>query len=245
MEMAVDGFDSKRGTPAMQGQREAMVNLNRAALRMMESLQQQKQCQNGTNCNKNMSMMQSLCNKQSQLNQRTKQCMNPKPGENGMPSGRDQLQRLAGEQGAIRKSLEQLNAEFGDSRQILGRLGDIAREMKQVEEDLAEGDVGEETAQRQLRIYSRMLQAARSLQRKDFTEQRRATTAETQPYYVPPALPADIFNDRMDLEDRLRQFLGDNYPPQYEEQIKAYFKALLQARSVPAANRSTESGPER
>ena len=139
---------------------------------------------------------------------------------------------MAGEQGSIRKSLEDLNAEFGESRQILGRLDDIAKEMKQVEEELTEGEIGEQTTQRQLQIYSRMLQATRSLQRKDFSQQRQATAAIEQPTYVPPALPADIFNDRTSFEDRLHQFLGDSYPPQYEEQIRAYFKALLQAESA-------------
>jgi len=239
MEQAMEGFDCKQGAPAIRNQREAMVNLNRAAIRMMESLDQQKQCNKGGNCDKSLSKLQSLCNKQNQLNQKTKQCNNPSNqcdnpslNPNGVPKFRQELQRLAGEQGSIRKSLEELNAEFGNSRQILGRLDDIAKEMKGVEEDLADGEIGEETAQRQLRIYSRMLQAARSLQRKDFSEQRRATTAEEQPYFVPPALPTDIFSDRVNLEDRLRRFLGDNYPPQYEEQIKAYFKALLQAESA-------------
>jgi hypothetical protein len=104
--------------------------------------------------------------------------------------------------------------------------------MKLVEEDLEDGQIGEQTMERQLRVYSRMLQATRSLQRKDFTEQRRATSATEQPTFVPPALPADLFDDRINLEDRLRRFLGDNYPPQYEEQIKAYFKALLQTESA-------------
>ena len=90
-----------------------------------------------------------------------------------------------------------------------------------------------------------MLQATRSLQRKDFSEQRRATTAQEQPYFVPPALPADIFNDRNNLEDRLRRFLGDEYPPQYEEQIKAYFKALLQAESsLNNLNQPVETNPQ-
>ena len=241
----MEGFDCKRGAPAIRNQREAMVNLNRTAIRMMESLDQQKQCDKGGNCDKSLSKLQSLCNKQNQLNQMTKQCNNPSPNPNGVPQFRQELQRLAGEQGSIRKSLEELNAEFGNSRQILGRLDDIAKEMKQVEEDLADGEIGEETTQRQLRIFSRMLQATRSLQRKDFSEQRRATTAEEQPYFVPPTLPTDIFNDRVNLEDRLRRFLGDNYPPQYEEQIKAYFKALLQAESaLNNLNQPAESPPQ-
>lgn len=235
MELATEGFDVKKGAQAIRNEHEAMVYLNKASIRMMESLNQQKQCQKGGNCNKSLSKLQSLCNKQNQLNQRTKQCNNPGLNFDGnQQQFRQTMERLAGEQGSVRKSLEELNAEFGDSRQILGRLDDIAREMKQIEEELAEGEIGEQTTQRQLRIYSRMLQATRSLQRKDFSQQRRATTATEQPYSVPPALPADIFNDRTSFEDRLQQFLGDSYPPQYEEQIKAYFKALLQAE--PALN---------
>lgn len=127
--------------------------------------------------------------------------------------------------------MEQLEQEFGDSRQILGRLSDIAKEMKEVEEDLSNGTVGDETTARQLRIYSRMLEASRSLQRKDFTDQRKATVATQQPVYIPPSLTSDLLNDRAHFEDRLKQFLGDNYPPQYEEQMKAYFRALLQSES--------------
>ena len=73
-----------------------------------------------------------------------------------------------------------------------------------------------------------MPEASRSLQRKDFTEQRKANTASDNPVFIPEALTADMLNDRNAFEDRLKQFLGDNYPPQYEEQIKAYFRALLQ-----------------
>jgi hypothetical protein len=170
------------------------------------------------------------------------------PGERGQPAQgpeaqafRDGLKRLAGEQGAIRKSMEELEREFGGSRQILGRLSDIAKEMKTIEESLESGEVGPETAERQLRVYSRMLEASRSLQRKDFTEQRRATTATEQPVLVPQNLPASLLDERIEIEDRLRQFLGDNYPPQYEEQIKAYFRALLKAE---AERRSLEITPE-
>jgi hypothetical protein len=109
--------------------------------------------------------------------------------------------------------------------------------MKKVEEDLASGQAGPETTERQLRIYSRMLEASRSLQRKDYTDQRQSTTATQQPVYIPNSLPADILNDREHFEDRLRQFLGTDYPPQYEEQIKAYFRAILQmeANAQPGA----------
>jgi len=45
--------------------------------------------------------------------------------------------------------------------------------------------------------------------------------------FMPPALPTDLLQDRGRLEDRLNRYLGTDYPEQYERQIKAYFKALL------------------
>ena len=107
---------------------------------------------------------------------------------------------------------------------------------------MASGEVGQETIERQLKIYSRMLQASRSLQRRDFTEQRRAKTANDI-FAAPPALPNGLFDDRGDLEDRLRQYLSEDYPPQYEQQIKAYFKALLQIPDRPAVEGQEQTQP--
>ena len=218
MDMAMQHFDGRSGRQAQSSQREAMTGLNRVSLRLMESLEQQKQCSKGSNCSKGMQQLQSLCNKQNSLNRQTQ-------------TERQGFERLAREQAAIRKSMEDLAREMGNSRQVLGRLDDIAREMKKVEEALEDGPVGPETTEKQLKIYSRMLEASRSLQRKDFSEQRQAETATSQVFLVPPELSNGILNDKVKLEDRLRLYLGEGYPRQYEEQIKAYFKALLQAAS--------------
>jgi len=233
MDLATQCLSEKQTANACRSQREAMAALNKASIRLMESLNSQKQCDKGSNCNKNMSKLESMCNKQNKLNQKTKQqCNNPSFNPSAQPrESRDGLKRLAAEQESIRKSVQELADEFAGSRQILGRLEDIADEMKSIEEDLADGEVGPETMERQLQIYSRMLQASRSLQRKDFTEQRKANSADDQLFTIPPDLPQELLNDRIKLEDRLRKYLGGKYPPQYEEQIKAYFKALLQSEA--------------
>ncbi len=248
MDMATQQFEAKNGVAASTHQREAMVNLNKASTRLLESLDAQKQCDKGGACNKPMASLESLSQRQKQLNQKTSgQCNNPQEGPGGKPfmgdeaSGgqRAELQRLAGEQGAIRQSMQELEAQFGDSRQVLGRLSDIASEMKKVEEDMAKGDVGPETTERQLKIYSRMLEASRTLQRKDFTEQRKATTATEQQVYAPPTIPQELLNDKLHFEDRLRQFLGKDLPPQYEEQIRAYFRILLNGETAPTPTSGT------
>ncbi|MEA3296761.1 MAG: DUF4175 family protein, partial [candidate division Zixibacteria bacterium] len=235
MNLAIEGFSSRKGYQAVREQREAMVNLNLAAQLLMESLEQQSQCKKGGSCDKKLNKLQSLCNKQNKLNKECKSQCN-KPGSKANPrfnkEGRMALERLAGQQEAIRKSVQDLNREFGSSRQILGRLDAITEEMKKVEEELTSGEIGPETTERQLKIYSRLLQASRSLQRRDFTEQRKATTAVSDRFHVPSPLSSGFFDDDgVKLEDKLRKFLSDEYPPQYEEQIKAYFKALLQLES--------------
>jgi hypothetical protein len=231
METAVEQLDIKRGPLALQEQREAMVTLNKVSLRLMESLDRQNQCDNAKNCDQGLAKLESLCNKQSQLNMSTrKQCNNPSLSPEAKQRMRASLGRLAGEQSTIRKSLEELDREFGNSRQIMGRLDGIVSEMRKVEEELTGGEVGRQTTERQLQIYSRMLEATRSLQRKDFSERRQATTATEDVYQVPPALSSEVLNDQTEIEDLLRQFLDDEYPAQYEEQVKAYFRALLQLR---------------
>ena len=90
---------------------------------------------------------------------------------------------------------------------------------------------GSEITDRQVAIFSRMLEASRSLYRKDFTDQRQAQSAGDQLIYLPPQLSNDLLNNEKNIENNLKDYLKGNYPPQYEEQIKAYFKALMKMQS--------------
>jgi hypothetical protein len=169
--------------------------------------------------------MQSMCNKQNQINQETKGQCN-KPGNKLTESQKEALKRLAAEQGSIGKSLRELQEEFGDRREILGRLDALAEEAREIEEMLEEGQVGEELTDRQLKIYSRMLDVQKSLNRRNFTRERRATSAEDLFRASPGPLEEENLRQHESLQDRLRHYLQEGYPRQYEQQIKAYFKAI-------------------
>jgi hypothetical protein len=226
MDMAIDKFSDKRGAEGKNYQTDALFNLNRAAIRMLDALESQSSCNKGGSCSKPSQKLNSLCEKQDLLNQKTgSQCQNPK--DIG-PGNKEAMRRLAAEQEGIRKSLEQLQKEFGDSREILGRLDGIADEMKKIVEELSEGSAGQETLERQLKVYSRMLDANKTLQRKDFTDQRKAEVGRDIIRNSPPSLSGDKFQGDLNIEDRLRQFMNESYPPEYERHIKAYFKALLE-----------------
>jgi tetratricopeptide (TPR) repeat protein len=217
------GNGSKRG--ALEPQRDAMFNLNRASIKLLDGLENQKQCNKGGSCNKPGMKMQSMCQKQSQINQETKgQC--PNPGQQLSSGQRAALKRLAGEQGTVHKSLQEMQAEFGDRREILGRLDALAEEAKAIEEMLEEGQVGGDLQDRQLRIYSRMLDVQKSINRRDYSRERRAVTAEDIFRMSPGPLDDDGSLKTETLQDRLNRYLREGYPRQYEQQIKAYFKAI-------------------
>ncbi len=229
--MAIDQFSARRGREGQSYQGEAIYNLNRAAVRMMDAMEQQSNCNSGGSCDKPSQKMQALTQRQQELNQQTQsQCNNP---GSSMGMNPDAMRRLAAEQNAIGKSLGQLQQEFGDSREVLGRLDAIRDDMKKIEESLANGEVGEETMQRQLQVYSRMLDATRTMQRKDFTDQRKADVGKDILRNSPAALSGNQLNSGLDVEDKLRRFLDESYPEEYEQQIKAYFKALIENADSP------------
>ena len=239
MDLSIDKFTNRFGAEGGSYQQEALYNLNRAAVRMLDALESQKNCNKGGSCNKPTQKLNSLCDRQDMLNRKTQsQCQNPKDLS---PSDREAMQRLAAEQDGIHKSLEQLEQEFGDSREVLGRLDAISKDMEKIVDQLSSGPVGQETLERQLKVYSRMLDAARTMQRKDFTEQRKAETGKDILRNSPPALSGDQLQGGLKVEDKLRQFLDESYPPEYEQHIKAYFKALLEKTESAPANPDYEN----
>ncbi len=222
---ACKNLGDRRGRASLPQQRDAMYNLNRASVKLLDGLDQQKQCNKGGSCNKPGMKMQSMCQKQSQINQATKsQC--PNPGDKIGNSQREALKRLASEQGTVQKSLQELQAEFGDRREILGRLDALANDAKEIQEMLNDGQAGEELLNKQLKIYSRMLDVQKSLNRRDYTRERQAVTGEDILRASPGPLDDTGLEKSESLQDRLNKYLQEGYPRQYEQQIKAYFKAI-------------------
>jgi hypothetical protein len=170
--------------------------------------------------------MNQMCRNQKQVNEKTQSACN-NPNMDG-PSQQEALKRIAGEQGAIRKSVQELQREFGDKKQIRGRLENLGNEMKNVVEALEQGGVGDETLERQRRIYQRMLDFQLSLERQDYSEERRAESAEQILRKGPGQLDTALRLESESYEKRLQKFLQEGYPAEYETLIKDYFKAIME-----------------
>ena len=166
--------------------------------------------------------MNKLSNSQKQINQQSSaMCKNPKPGH----IDKDGMGRLAAEQEAVRKSVAICSANREPAKRSSVVWTSLAKRSRRSSEDLEGGTLNENTLRRQQQIYSRMLDFQRSLQRQDFSEERKAETAQDILRQSPPSLQFNA-QSKDSYQDRLQKYLNEGYPPEYEELIKEYFKAI-------------------
>jgi hypothetical protein len=191
----------------------------------------QKSC-SGSGMEQMFEQMQKMCNKQSDINQQTEQSgMCNKPGGFSLSlSEQAAMQRLAAEQDAVRKSLGELEKEFGNRSEVLGRLDNLGGDMKKVVGDLERLQVDQSTIERQKNILSRLLDAEKSMRERDYSKQRRAEVGEDVSRPSPKELPYDLSQPGQVAKDDLSKFLEEAYPKEYEQLIKDYFKALSEER---------------
>jgi predicted outer membrane protein len=139
------------------------------------------------------------------------------------------MARLAGEQGMVRKSLEQLAKEAansGDLSKMLGDLNKAAEEMREVQTDLAQGNVNPETLKKQDRILSRLLDSQRSARERDFEKRRKAESGTDVARRSPRDFDPNTVEGRNRLRQDLLKALEESYSKDYEELIRKYFDAL-------------------
>jgi hypothetical protein len=209
--------------------RQATESLNRAVLelRSTESAMCNKPGQSQGGSHPNPLRIGNISDQQSQLNQRTQRMAKQLSEQMRLSAGdKDELERMAAEQARIRSQLEQVRTEEESKRELLGHLDQTEREMKEAEEIIRQGAIDDELEQKQQRILSRLLDAQRSVNRRDFDPQRESRPGEDVARESPPELPAELLrqNDRF-RQDLLKSEL-DRYPTQYRAFVEAYLRRL-------------------
>jgi hypothetical protein len=224
MNDALQSLEQRNGTQAAQQQGGAMGALNQTAQQLQEAAQGMMQPggQGGMGMAGFMQRLQQLGGMQQGINE----------GTRGLtPQQAAELSRLAGEQGMVRKSLEQLAREASNAGQLSKLLGDlsrVARDMREVQTDLAQGQVNPETLHKQERILSRMLDAQRSLRERDFEKRRKAESGRNLTRQGPADLGPAALQNRTRLQQDLLKALEEGYAKDYEDLIRKYFEALEQ-----------------
>ncbi|MBI3873079.1 MAG: DUF4175 family protein [candidate division Zixibacteria bacterium] len=228
-------LSDRRGPMAGNSQKEALFGLNQAAQQIVDGMDKNSgQCNNPGSCNNPgdgaIPKMQNLSQKQGRLNSQM-----PGPEEQGSTMSdeeRQLLHRLKGEQEAIKHGVDELNSQVGSKENTLGRLDKLAEEMQRVVEDMGKSEVSQQTLERQRKIYTRMLDFQNALQRQDYKDERKAQFGDDIRRASPQELGAAAGMTDEEYERLLTRYQEEGYPKEYEETIKAYFRALVESRSA-------------
>lgn len=228
MNKAMQVLEIRNGTAASHEQEQAMAALNRAAIQVQNALQAMMQS-GGGGIGSLMQQLQMMASQQLSINVQTQHM-----------GGISQQQaaeaaRLAGEQEAIRKSLEELNREAqqsGERQKLLGDLDKIAEDMKEVIQNLEQNNVNPETIHKQERILSRLLDASKSVRERDFEKKRKSETGTQMTRRSPKELDLKSLEGKNQLRDELLKALEQGYSKDYQELIRKYFEELEKSESL-------------
>jgi hypothetical protein len=228
MNKSLQAMQNRNSNFAANSQSEAMKSLNEAASMMQSSIEAMMQggAQGGM-----MSLMQQMgqmAQQQMGLNNLTQKLREGNSGEL-TPSEQAELQRIGQQQELIKKSLEELNREAkrtGESKKIPANLENIVKQMEEVITDMSTRNLDDRLIQKQERILSRLLDAQRSLNERDFEKQRESFTGENIVRESPEELNLNTGRGRDRIKDELNRAANEGYKRDYENLIKKYFEEL-------------------
>ena len=180
-------------------------------------------------------------------------CKNPKPGKGKKPSmkemkemqekmnkemegmGKDgkrpnskQLAQMAAEQAALRKKLRDLQKELekeGNGKK-LGDLQKTQEMMDEVEKDIVNKKITEETLRRQREILTRLLDHEKAEKEQEQDEERKSNEGKDLKRELPPSLQEYLKQQQKGQE--LLRSVSPSLNPYYKEKVKQYFKSLEQ-----------------
>ncbi len=246
MKDAMRSMADRNGMQSMQQQANAMRAMNGAASKMGSALSQMMQGDGagqggngqmpgeGTGSGKSpFQRLQQLADQQQSINDGMNRM--GQGGQQMSEQQRAEMGRLAAQQGRALKALQEVDRDSRKAqgeRQPLGDLNRIAKDMEEVMSDMQSGSIKPETRLRQERILSRLLDASRSMNERDYEKNRESMSGKDMERRSPAEL--EILRQRLSTKSAVEQ-LRQGYTADYENIIRQYFEALQRQRVSPVA----------
>jgi hypothetical protein len=205
---------------------QAGIGLNRVAMRALETADQLSQGAGASQSTPEQAMeqLQELAQDQADLNNEASQLM---PMELTPQAMQQQMQRMAQQQQQVADQVGDLAQEQGEGP--LGDLEAMAAEAEALARALEEGRLDATTRERQERLFHRLLDAGRSLEREGETTEREANAPGLiEPESVDP-LSAEALGL---LRYRLDPATLESLSPGARALVRQYFQRLNQTGAV-------------
>jgi hypothetical protein len=228
MESSVQSMKNRNGSLASNQQGQAMESLNEAAMMMKSSMESMMQGGGQGGMMSLMQQLQQMSGEQMNLNNLTQMLQQMQQG--GLtPQQQSEMQRLAQQQQLIQKSLEQLNQEAkvsGQSKKLPADLDNILKKMQEVVTDLHGEKLDDNLIQKQENILSKLLDAQKSINERDYEKERESRSGETVLRKLPAELDLTTPNSLNKIRDELNKAAKEGYTRDYEELIRKYYETL-------------------
>jgi len=133
-----------------------------------------------------------------------------------------QLQRLASEQERLAENIKRVLQNNPEAQKQGSSLKQMADEMEAIARQLRQNRIDQDLVNRQERILSKLLDAQKSINKREFSQKRKAETALENPEN--PFIPSTDFNllrKKALLDEQYRAF-----PREYQQVIQQYLKLL-------------------
>ena len=171
---AMENPRARGPSPAVEA--EAVVrSLNEVARLAMTSGQQQGQAQaSASGSEQMMQQMQQLAQQQGEIMQDAASLTPMRLGQETMA---EQMEEMADRQEEVAEELGEMSEEGSEEGDPLGDLSAFAEEAERLAEALAQGRLDPEVLRRQERLFHRLLDAGRTLERDEESEERESEEA--------------------------------------------------------------------
>ena len=98
--------------------------------------------------------------------------------------------------------------------------------MQEVITNMQTDKLDDKLVQKQERILSKLLDAQRSINERDFEKERKSQTGENYVRKSPGEINLSEEGDKKKIIDELKRAMGEGYTKDYEELIIKYYEAL-------------------
>jgi hypothetical protein len=184
-----------------------------------------------------INQINGLASQQEQLNNQMQATMAGKAGggqsaEKEMQRQQAEMNRLAAQQQAVKKSIDEMADEQNKAQtgihQSADELRKIADEMQESIGDMKSNGVKPETVQRQERILSRLLQAEHSVHERDKDQERESKPGEDVVRASPRNIDVKSPEAQKELQEEILNAKQNGFTPDYNALIRKYFESLEQ-----------------
>ncbi len=224
LEKARSLCENNRVLEAQGSAHRALQSLNKAMLEMFNCQSCMSSCCSPTGLQEALQTLAQMAQQQASINQRMQSLM---PIPTPMPQEVEQkLAQLAARQQAISEALQDLTSKLTEEG-LLRALEEAARQAAEIAKKMKEKQVDERLLREQEKLLTRLLEAQRSIRKREFTRKRESKPGKE--YAAQSPGPLKELKERERLRRALLEARKERLPLRMRRLIEAYFKTLLQS----------------